>query len=163
MCRESGNSCDLPEFCTGADPHCPANVYLHDGHACHAVEGYCYNGICQTHEQQCITLWGPGRFSFFFPSSFSSSTLASERPPFMFEPVPPRAQEPSQRRGSALSESTRRGTLTGTAGRIPKALLPNAMRGGGSAAARQGFRAGLGEIRKLFIEEIHSKNNNNAL
>ncbi|KAM7408559.1 hypothetical protein PAMA_002331 [Pampus argenteus] len=60
LCRESSNSCDLPEFCTGANPHCPANVYLHDGHACHNVEGYCYNGICQTHEQQCITLWGPG-------------------------------------------------------------------------------------------------------
>lgn len=61
LCRESGNSCDLPEFCTGASPHCPANVYLHDGHACHSVEGYCYNGICQTHEQQCITLWGAGQ------------------------------------------------------------------------------------------------------
>ncbi|XP_076599256.1 disintegrin and metalloproteinase domain-containing protein 12 isoform X2 [Chaetodon auriga] len=60
LCRESSNSCDLPEFCTGASPHCPANVYLHDGHACHSVDGYCYNGICQTHEQQCITLWGPG-------------------------------------------------------------------------------------------------------
>ncbi|XP_037553559.1 disintegrin and metalloproteinase domain-containing protein 12 [Nematolebias whitei] len=60
LCRESSNSCDLPEFCTGASPHCPANVYLHDGHACHKVEGYCYNGICQTHEQQCITLWGQG-------------------------------------------------------------------------------------------------------
>uniref|UniRef100_A0A671UNZ6 ADAM metallopeptidase domain 12 n=1 Tax=Sparus aurata TaxID=8175 RepID=A0A671UNZ6_SPAAU len=58
LCRESSNSCDLPEFCTGANPHCPANVYLHDGHACHSVEGYCYNGICQNHEQQCITLWG---------------------------------------------------------------------------------------------------------
>uniref|UniRef100_A0A671NAQ5 Disintegrin and metalloproteinase domain-containing protein 12-like n=1 Tax=Sinocyclocheilus anshuiensis TaxID=1608454 RepID=A0A671NAQ5_9TELE len=59
-CRESSNSCDLPEFCTGTNPHCPANVYLHDGHACHNRDGYCYNGICQTHEQQCITLWGPG-------------------------------------------------------------------------------------------------------
>ncbi|XP_072522731.1 disintegrin and metalloproteinase domain-containing protein 12 isoform X2 [Salminus brasiliensis] len=59
-CRESSNSCDLPEFCTGSDPHCPANVYLHDGHACHSVDGHCYNGICQTHEQQCITLWGQG-------------------------------------------------------------------------------------------------------
>uniref|UniRef100_A0A8D0CJ65 ADAM metallopeptidase domain 12 n=1 Tax=Scleropages formosus TaxID=113540 RepID=A0A8D0CJ65_SCLFO len=59
-CRDASNSCDLPEFCTGANPHCPANVYLHDGHACHNVDGYCYNGVCQTHEQQCITLWGPG-------------------------------------------------------------------------------------------------------
>nr|XP_023686702.1 disintegrin and metalloproteinase domain-containing protein 12-like [Paramormyrops kingsleyae] len=59
-CRESSNSCDLPEFCTGTSPHCPANVYLHDGHACHSMDGYCYNGVCQTHEQQCVTLWGPG-------------------------------------------------------------------------------------------------------
>ncbi|XP_061611433.1 disintegrin and metalloproteinase domain-containing protein 12 isoform X2 [Phyllopteryx taeniolatus] len=59
-CRESGNSCDLPEFCTGDGPHCPANVYLHDGHACSGVDGYCYNGVCQTHEQQCVTLWGQG-------------------------------------------------------------------------------------------------------
>ncbi|XP_058154132.1 LOW QUALITY PROTEIN: disintegrin and metalloproteinase domain-containing protein 12 [Dasypus novemcinctus] len=59
-CRGSSNSCDLPEFCTGASPHCPANVYLHDGHQCQGVDGYCYNGICQTHEQQCVTLWGPG-------------------------------------------------------------------------------------------------------
>ncbi|XP_068183734.1 disintegrin and metalloproteinase domain-containing protein 12 isoform X2 [Antennarius striatus] len=60
LCREPSNSCDLPEFCTGASPHCPSNVYLHDGQACHSIEGYCYNGICQTHEQQCITLWGAG-------------------------------------------------------------------------------------------------------
>ncbi|XP_073671096.1 disintegrin and metalloproteinase domain-containing protein 12 isoform X2 [Paramisgurnus dabryanus] len=60
LCRESSNSCDLPEFCTGANPQCPANVYLHDGHACQSVDGHCYNGICQTHEQQCITLWGQG-------------------------------------------------------------------------------------------------------
>ncbi|KAA0724907.1 Disintegrin and metalloproteinase domain-containing protein 12 [Triplophysa tibetana] len=60
LCRDSRNSCDLPEFCTGMDPQCPANVYLHDGHTCQGVDGHCYNGICQTHEQQCITLWGQG-------------------------------------------------------------------------------------------------------
>uniref|UniRef100_A0A3B1IHI5 ADAM metallopeptidase domain 12 n=1 Tax=Astyanax mexicanus TaxID=7994 RepID=A0A3B1IHI5_ASTMX len=65
-CRESSNWCDLPEFCTGSDPHCPPNVYLHDGHTCHSVDGHCYNGICQTHEQQCITLWGQGDLCFPF-------------------------------------------------------------------------------------------------
>nr|XP_056706457.1 disintegrin and metalloproteinase domain-containing protein 12 [Euleptes europaea] len=60
LCRHSSNSCDLPEFCTGGSPHCPANVYLHDGHPCYKVDSYCYNGMCQTHEQQCIILWGQG-------------------------------------------------------------------------------------------------------
>lgn len=59
-CRGPSNACDLPESCSGASPHCPANVHLHDGHPCQGVDGYCYNGVCQTHEQQCVTLWGPG-------------------------------------------------------------------------------------------------------
>ncbi|KAM8924614.1 disintegrin and metalloproteinase domain-containing protein 12 [Pelodytes ibericus] len=59
-CRDSSNFCDLPEFCTGTSAHCPANVYLHDGQPCHKLDGYCYNGMCQTHEQQCVTLWGQG-------------------------------------------------------------------------------------------------------
>ncbi|NP_001035103.1 disintegrin and metalloproteinase domain-containing protein 12 precursor [Xenopus tropicalis] len=59
-CRDANNFCDLPEFCSGTSAHCPANVYLHDGHPCFKIEGYCYNGVCQTHEQQCITLWGQG-------------------------------------------------------------------------------------------------------
>lgn len=59
-CRDPSNPCDLPEFCSGSSPHCPANVYLHDGHPCQGLGGYCYNGVCQTHEQQCVTLWGPG-------------------------------------------------------------------------------------------------------
>ncbi|XP_063818297.1 disintegrin and metalloproteinase domain-containing protein 12 [Pseudophryne corroboree] len=59
-CRDASNFCDLPEFCTGTSAHCPANVYLHDGQPCHKIDGYCYSGMCQTHEQQCITLWGQG-------------------------------------------------------------------------------------------------------
>ncbi|KAM9324831.1 disintegrin and metalloproteinase domain-containing protein 12 [Gastrophryne carolinensis] len=59
-CRDSNNFCDLPEFCNGSSAHCPPNVYLHDGHPCHTLDGYCYSGMCQTHEQQCVTLWGQG-------------------------------------------------------------------------------------------------------
>ncbi|KAG7264134.1 hypothetical protein CRUP_018676, partial [Coryphaenoides rupestris] len=45
-CRESSHSCDLPEYCTGSHPHCPANVYLHDGHACHsAAPGICFQRV----------------------------------------------------------------------------------------------------------------------
>uniref|UniRef100_A0A8C3E889 ADAM metallopeptidase domain 33 n=1 Tax=Corvus moneduloides TaxID=1196302 RepID=A0A8C3E889_CORMO len=60
MCREAAGSCDLPEFCTGASPYCPANVYLLDGSSCAYGEAYCNNGMCMTHHQQCVQLWGPG-------------------------------------------------------------------------------------------------------
>uniref|UniRef100_A0A8C3XBX6 ADAM metallopeptidase domain 33 n=1 Tax=Cyanoderma ruficeps TaxID=181631 RepID=A0A8C3XBX6_9PASS len=60
MCREAAGSCDLPEFCTGASPFCPANVYLLDGSSCARGQAYCSNGMCMTHQQQCVQLWGPG-------------------------------------------------------------------------------------------------------
>lgn len=90
-CRDPSNACDLPEFCTGASPHCPANVYLHDGHPCQGVDGYCYNGICQTHEQQCVTLWGPGTWP---PPTWG---LRLRSPPSVSVSIPPRAcyREPS--------------------------------------------------------------------
>ncbi|XP_078449229.1 disintegrin and metalloproteinase domain-containing protein 12-like [Lampetra planeri] len=59
-CRDPTNTCDLPEYCNGGSPHCPPNVYLLDGYPCHGKEAYCYNGMCLTHEQQCVTLWGSG-------------------------------------------------------------------------------------------------------
>ncbi|XP_024144066.1 disintegrin and metalloproteinase domain-containing protein 33 isoform X2 [Oryzias melastigma] len=60
MCRGPAGTCDLPEYCTGASPYCPANVYLLDGSACQYGHAYCYNGMCLTHEQQCLQLWGYG-------------------------------------------------------------------------------------------------------
>uniref|UniRef100_A0A8D2MIA7 ADAM metallopeptidase domain 33 n=1 Tax=Zonotrichia albicollis TaxID=44394 RepID=A0A8D2MIA7_ZONAL len=60
LCREAAGSCDLPEFCTGASPYCPPNVYLLDGSSCAQGQAYCSNGMCMTHQQQCVQLWGPG-------------------------------------------------------------------------------------------------------
>ncbi|XP_075943338.1 disintegrin and metalloproteinase domain-containing protein 33 isoform X1 [Anarhichas minor] len=60
MCRGPAGACDLPEYCTGASPYCPANVYLLDGSSCQYGVAYCYNGMCLTHEQQCLQLWGYG-------------------------------------------------------------------------------------------------------
>nr|XP_015199305.1 PREDICTED: disintegrin and metalloproteinase domain-containing protein 33-like [Lepisosteus oculatus] len=60
MCREPAGACDLPEYCTGASPYCPSNVYLLDGSLCQYGHAYCYNGMCLTHEQQCLQLWGYG-------------------------------------------------------------------------------------------------------
>ncbi|XP_041283549.1 disintegrin and metalloproteinase domain-containing protein 33 [Onychostruthus taczanowskii] len=60
LCREAAGSCDLPEYCTGASPYCPANVYLLDGSSCARGQAYCSTGMCMTHQQQCVQLWGPG-------------------------------------------------------------------------------------------------------
>uniref|UniRef100_A0A7N6B4X1 ADAM metallopeptidase domain 19a n=1 Tax=Anabas testudineus TaxID=64144 RepID=A0A7N6B4X1_ANATE len=60
MCRGPAGACDLPEYCTGASPYCPTNVYLLDGSSCQYGFAYCYNGMCLTHEQQCLQLWGYG-------------------------------------------------------------------------------------------------------
>ncbi|XP_052039608.1 disintegrin and metalloproteinase domain-containing protein 33 isoform X1 [Apodemus sylvaticus] len=59
-CRPATSDCDLPEFCTGTAPHCPADVYLLDGSPCAEGRGYCLDGWCPTLEQQCQQLWGPG-------------------------------------------------------------------------------------------------------
>ncbi|XP_010886272.2 disintegrin and metalloproteinase domain-containing protein 33 [Esox lucius] len=60
MCRGPAGACDLPEYCTGGSPYCPSNVYLLDGSSCQFGHAYCYNGMCLTHEQQCLQLWGYG-------------------------------------------------------------------------------------------------------
>nr|XP_013015243.1 disintegrin and metalloproteinase domain-containing protein 33 isoform X1 [Cavia porcellus] len=60
LCRQAAGDCDLPEFCTGASPHCPPDVYLLNGWPCAGGRGYCRDGACPTLEQQCEQLWGPG-------------------------------------------------------------------------------------------------------
>lgn len=65
MCRSAAGSCDLPEYCTGGSPYCPSNVYLLDGSSCQYSHAYCYNGMCLTHEQQCLQLWGYGENTYF--------------------------------------------------------------------------------------------------
>lgn len=58
LCREKVNECDLPEFCTGKSGLCPNNKYVQDGRPCSDNKGYCYNGECPTHDEQCQDLWG---------------------------------------------------------------------------------------------------------
>ncbi|XP_059506835.1 disintegrin and metalloproteinase domain-containing protein 12-like isoform X3 [Stegostoma tigrinum] len=60
MCRAPMGECDLPEFCTGNFSNCPENVYLQDGHTCSNGTLYCSNGICQSADEQCQEIWGPG-------------------------------------------------------------------------------------------------------
>ncbi|XP_010071601.1 PREDICTED: disintegrin and metalloproteinase domain-containing protein 19, partial [Pterocles gutturalis] len=60
LCREQSGLCDLPEYCTGESPFCPANSYQIDGASCDGGKAYCYSGMCLTYTDQCLQLWGPG-------------------------------------------------------------------------------------------------------
>ncbi|KFP87444.1 Disintegrin and metalloproteinase domain-containing protein 8, partial [Acanthisitta chloris] len=58
LCRASKNDCDLPEHCSGLSAECPEDVFQENGISCHNGNGYCYNGACPSHGEQCRALWG---------------------------------------------------------------------------------------------------------
>ena len=60
VCRSSTNSCDLPEYCDGRNPQCPADFFVQNGHPCpNSKDDFCYDGICGNRDQQCKFIWGP--------------------------------------------------------------------------------------------------------
>uniref|UniRef100_A0A6P8I559 Zinc metalloproteinase-disintegrin-like atrase-A n=1 Tax=Actinia tenebrosa TaxID=6105 RepID=A0A6P8I559_ACTTE len=58
LCRKKVTECDLPEFCSGSSSLCPSNKYVYNGKPCDGGKGFCYGGICPTHDSQCEVLWG---------------------------------------------------------------------------------------------------------
>uniref|UniRef100_A0A3B4EWL0 Disintegrin and metalloproteinase domain-containing protein 9-like n=1 Tax=Pundamilia nyererei TaxID=303518 RepID=A0A3B4EWL0_9CICH len=58
-CRNSVNTCDLPEYCNGRNESCPNDFYLMDGLPCENNAAYCYEGRCQTYDYQCGHLFAP--------------------------------------------------------------------------------------------------------
>ncbi|XP_062903300.1 disintegrin and metalloproteinase domain-containing protein 12-like isoform X4 [Mobula hypostoma] len=63
VCRPKRGECDLPEFCTGQSQDCPNNHYVKDGQKCSKGGLYCSHGTCQSANQQCQDIWGPGAIS----------------------------------------------------------------------------------------------------
>ncbi|NXG00165.1 ADAM8 protein, partial [Sakesphorus luctuosus] len=61
LCRASKNDCDLPEHCSGLSAECPEDVFQENGVSCQNGNGYCYNGGCPSHGEQCRALWGAVR------------------------------------------------------------------------------------------------------
>ncbi|CAH1783545.1 unnamed protein product [Owenia fusiformis] len=57
LCRKAKGPCDLAEHCWGNSEFCPDDVFKQDGSKC-KDEAYCYQGQCQTREDQCKLLWG---------------------------------------------------------------------------------------------------------
>uniref|UniRef100_A0A672J950 Disintegrin and metalloproteinase domain-containing protein 9-like n=1 Tax=Salarias fasciatus TaxID=181472 RepID=A0A672J950_SALFA len=58
-CRNSANTCDLPEYCDGSSAFCPEDYYKMDGLPCENAAAYCYEGRCQTYDDQCKQLFTP--------------------------------------------------------------------------------------------------------
>ncbi|XP_021572481.1 disintegrin and metalloproteinase domain-containing protein 20-like [Carlito syrichta] len=57
LCRPIQNTCDLPEYCSGANQVCPTDFYMQDGTPC-SEEGYCFQGNCTDREVQCKEIFG---------------------------------------------------------------------------------------------------------
>ncbi|XP_035468690.2 disintegrin and metalloproteinase domain-containing protein 9 [Scophthalmus maximus] len=58
-CRNTVNTCDLPEYCNGNNAYCPDDFYIMDGLSCQNDAAYCYEGRCQTYDFQCNHLFAP--------------------------------------------------------------------------------------------------------
>uniref|UniRef100_UPI00398F0AF1 zinc metalloproteinase-disintegrin-like NaMP isoform X2 n=1 Tax=Pristiophorus japonicus TaxID=55135 RepID=UPI00398F0AF1 len=60
LCRSMKDDCDLPEMCDGHSNVCPKDTFRINGTPCKKDTGFCYNGKCPTHQEQCVSLWGSG-------------------------------------------------------------------------------------------------------
>ncbi|KAJ8005869.1 hypothetical protein DPEC_G00122390 [Dallia pectoralis] len=57
-CRKQSDVCDLAEYCTGKSAFCPEDVFAVNGISCKEDMGYCYNGQCPKHQDQCVKMYG---------------------------------------------------------------------------------------------------------
>nr|XP_012632898.1 disintegrin and metalloproteinase domain-containing protein 18 isoform X4 [Microcebus murinus] len=60
-CRKSiDQECDFTEYCNGTSSDCVPDTYALNGHLCRLETAYCYNGQCQTTDNQCAKIFGKG-------------------------------------------------------------------------------------------------------
>nr|XP_028708443.1 disintegrin and metalloproteinase domain-containing protein 18 isoform X7 [Macaca mulatta] len=60
-CRKSVDpECDFTEYCNGTSSDCVPDTYALNGHLCKLGTAYCYNGQCQTTDNQCAKIFGKG-------------------------------------------------------------------------------------------------------
>uniref|UniRef100_A0A8C9DGW0 Uncharacterized protein n=1 Tax=Prolemur simus TaxID=1328070 RepID=A0A8C9DGW0_PROSS len=58
LCRKSKDMCDLPEYCNGLSEFCVPDRQAADWEPCNNKTTYCYKGVCQDPDIQCIQLFG---------------------------------------------------------------------------------------------------------
>ncbi|XP_042839331.1 disintegrin and metalloproteinase domain-containing protein 18 isoform X5 [Panthera tigris] len=60
-CRKSiDQECDFTEYCNGTSSNCVPDTYASNGQLCRLGTAYCYNGRCQTTDNQCAQIFGEG-------------------------------------------------------------------------------------------------------
>ncbi|XP_038545728.1 disintegrin and metalloproteinase domain-containing protein 18 isoform X6 [Canis lupus familiaris] len=52
--------CDFTEYCNGTSSNCVPDTYASNGMLCRLGTAYCYNGRCQTTDNQCAQIFGEG-------------------------------------------------------------------------------------------------------
>lgn len=57
-CRAASGECDIAEYCPGDSAECPRDERRLFGVPCGGNTGYCYSGMCPTHNAQCQTAFG---------------------------------------------------------------------------------------------------------
>ncbi|XP_027251194.1 A disintegrin and metallopeptidase domain 3-like [Cricetulus griseus] len=57
-CRKSTDLCDFPEFCNGSSEFCVPDTKSADLELCNNKTAYCYGGICQDLDRQCMDIFG---------------------------------------------------------------------------------------------------------
>ncbi|XP_047713366.1 disintegrin and metalloproteinase domain-containing protein 18-like isoform X5 [Prionailurus viverrinus] len=64
-CRKSiDQECDFTEYCNGTSSNCVPDTYASNGQLCRLRTAYCYNGRCQTTDNQCAQIFGEDAFAF---------------------------------------------------------------------------------------------------
>ena len=58
QCRASSGGCDIEEYCLGDSNMCPEDDVAADGVSCSSDRGYCIDGDCPTHDDQCAAAFG---------------------------------------------------------------------------------------------------------
>uniref|UniRef100_A0A8C3WP32 ADAM metallopeptidase domain 18 n=1 Tax=Catagonus wagneri TaxID=51154 RepID=A0A8C3WP32_9CETA len=60
-CRKSlDQECDFTEYCDGTSSDCVPDTHAMNGQLCRLGAAYCYNGRCQTMDNQCAKIFGKG-------------------------------------------------------------------------------------------------------
>ncbi|XP_061260535.1 disintegrin and metalloproteinase domain-containing protein 18-like isoform X2 [Bos javanicus] len=89
-CRKSVDpECDFTEYCNGTSSNCVPDTYAMNGQLCRLGNAYCYNGRCQTTDNQCAKVFGKGAqgapFACFeevnsLPNSFGNCGFKNSQP-----------------------------------------------------------------------------------